>query len=164
VRRFIAVASISTALVVAAISATPSSAESPLRTEESNPGNPQLIYGLCSFPLTFIGTTSTTVFTFFDESGIETMRIGHYIEQDTWSANGVTLVGLPYRWNFERTFDSTGQVTSTRFDGQFAVIPLPDGSTIRLAGMADAAVNGFVFAPVHGTPVDMTAFCDAFGG
>jgi len=47
-----------------------------------------------------------TATTFFDDDGVIVRRITHGSELDTFSANGMTLVGDPYHFSFISQFEN----------------------------------------------------------
>jgi hypothetical protein len=88
----------------------------------------------------------------------------HFTEQDTFTAHGKTLVGIPYTANLEILFDSSGNVTHILASGVFEKIPLPDGSLFISAGRIDfAAYQGatFILSPDKGNPGNVAGFCAA---
>jgi hypothetical protein len=119
---------------------------------------------ICDFPITLAQTLNVTETDFVDQSGV-LMRIHlHVVEQDTFSANGKTLVGLPYTWNNQIFFDSSGTFTGGFGSGGAQHIVLPDGSHFVLAGRFDFSLHpggGFVLVPDFGTPGDVAGFCAA---
>lgn len=66
---------------------------------------------MCAFPVTVDYTVSGTEIDYFDQSGTLTRIFLHQTEQDTFTANGRTLVGTPFQFNFDARFDSDGNVT-----------------------------------------------------
>ena len=100
---------------------------------------------------------------FFDQNGDLTRIIEHGVEQDTYTANGRSLEGLPYTFNVQAYFDETGQPERVYTSGVVSRVPLPDGSVFRAAGRIDFVAHSFEFvpAPDWGTPVNTAALCAA---
>jgi hypothetical protein len=88
----------------------------------------------------------------------------HVVEQDTFTANGTTIVGLPFTFSMQFHYDSGGNLTHMYVNGVFERIPLPDGSLFISAGrvdFVDHGVPGFILSPDHGNPGNLAAFCAA---
>jgi hypothetical protein len=119
-----------------------------------------VVTDICAFPVTarFVGTVRAT--RFFDRSGLPTMTLYHTTEQDTFSANGVTLTGLPCTYETQVVFDSSGNVTHSYTSGCVERVPLPDGSTFLSAGRIDFVAHpdaDLIISADKGDP----AFCAA---
>jgi hypothetical protein len=150
--------------VGAAVFASSAAAESPRRTEFSGVTFSSVLTDVCSFPVAVDSTVSGTEIDYFDNSGALTRIFIHQVEQDTFTANGHTLVGLPFTVNVQFLFDSGGNVTNIIFNGVFETIPLPDGSLFVSAGRADLADHPgvqFIISPDEGNPGDVAGFCAA---
>jgi hypothetical protein len=147
------------AAILATVLVSVAAAAEPTRVDVSGPLPTSVLNGICSFPVTFGGTTSGTRTFFFDQYGNLVRRTAHAVEQDTFSANGITLTGLPYTFYIDRTFENGVLVTATS-QGVQERVPLPDGSTFLIAGRADD-IGAFTFEVDHGTNGDFTAFCAA---
>jgi hypothetical protein len=119
---------------------------------------------ICSFDIRFDSTASGTETDFVDKNGALTKIHVHQVEQDTFTANGKTLVGIPFAFNREILFDSNGNLTNDFGKGIFEKIPLPDGSLFISAGRADFAAHpgvGFLLSPDKGNPGNVAGFCAA---
>jgi hypothetical protein len=123
----------------------------------------EVLTDVCPFPVNVDGAVSGTGIDFFDKSGALTRTLHHVIEQDTFTANGKTLVGIPYHVNLEFLFDSSGQLTEFFGKGVFEKIPLPDGSLFISAGRAEFTQHGvfFLLSPDKGNPGNVAGFCAA---
>ena len=64
-----------------------------------------VVEDLCSFPVTITAVSSGTQTTFLDQNGALTRIHFHAVEQDTFTANGTSLSGLPYTFNFDVLFE-----------------------------------------------------------
>jgi hypothetical protein len=118
---------------------------------------------ICTFPVTITSTVTGHQTTFFDRSGAVTRIYIHIVEQDTFSANGVTLTGIPFTFNIEVLFE-VGEVTHVYASGLVEKVPLPDGSVFLSAGRLDFAAHpGAIFriVPDVGRSGDVAAFCAA---
>jgi hypothetical protein len=82
--------------------------------------------------------------------------------QDTFTANGNTLVGEPYRGTATFKFVDHELVEFT-YVGVLEKVRLPDGSIFMAAGRIDLLLNEatFVFNPDHGVARNQDAFCAA---
>ena len=76
---------------------------------------------VCAFPVNVNGTFSGFEIDYRDQSGALTRSFIHQVEQDTFTANGKTLVGDPFTTEFHILFDSGGSV----------IHPMALGSTRR---------------------------------
>ena len=121
---------------------------------------------VCSQTIIIAPAISGTQRTHFDQNGNVTMLSQHVVEQDTFIANGVTLVGDPFTYNFQVLFDSSGSVTHVYNSGLIEKIRLPDGSLFFItAGRLDWIETDAVFRlwPDVGTRENRAKFCAAFG-
>ena len=123
---------------------------------------------LCGFPIEIVSQGSGFDIFFTDKAG-ELARIqGHVTAQDTFSANGVTLVGERYRASAQLLF-SDGDLVEYRLSGVLEKVRLPDGSTFMGAGRIDvlAALGAgvdFLVEPDSGVVKNRNAFCAALSG
>jgi hypothetical protein len=116
--------------------------------------------GLCAF---------TVHLAVHDEADIEShatargsVEIDKVTETDTISANGVTIVGLPYRYAVTRTFDSAGNQLTTIAHGEEWRFPLPGGGVFSAGGR-----NDFLTGEVVGSwsfDDGLGPVCDALAG
>jgi hypothetical protein len=145
-----------------AVFATTAAADQPATSHETLSGTAELT-DICSFPVTVDFTANVTETEFVDTSGNLTRVDLHLVEQDTFSANGKTLVGLPYTANVELLFDSSGNITHIYGEGVVERILLPNGSLFVTAGRTDFINHpeGFVPVPDVGAPGDVAGFCAA---
>jgi len=123
-----------------------------------------VVTDVCAFPISVDGTISGTETDYVDESGALTRIFGHEVEQDTYTANGRTLVGTPFTFNEQVLFDSSGNVTHHFASGLLEKIPLPDGSLFISAGRLDFTQHPgvkFILSPDMGHTGDLAAFCAA---
>ena len=123
---------------------------------------------LCDFPITVTSVfPDTRRVDFFDRDGVLTRTTFHIVEQDTFTANGRTLEGLPYRFSSVLEYDATGtDVTSAYARGLVVRVPLPDGSEFHAAGRVDFSqqLDDFVSVPDSGSSRNADAFCAALEG
>jgi hypothetical protein len=120
--------------------------------------------GTCSFPITVVETMTETDRFFTDQNGVLTMANADVTEQDTFSANGESLTGLPYSFSLHAFFDSSGNITQLYADGVIERVPLPDGSVFQSAGRVDFAAQGFPsfsVIPNVGGEQNLAGFCAA---
>jgi hypothetical protein len=123
-----------------------------------------VVTDVCAFPINVVGTLSGTETDYVDESGALTRISFHDVEQDTYTANGKTLVGIPFTFNEQVLFDSNGNVTHHYASGLVETIPLPDGSLFISAGRLDFTQHPggqFILSPDMGHTGDLAAFCAA---
>ncbi len=119
---------------------------------------------VCAYPIVFSGTILHTYETlFFDNNGTLIKMNFHSIDQDTFSANGKTLVSLPIYYAGEAIFDSNGNVTHLYMNGINEKIRLPDGSLFIASGRYDWAAHPgeIVLSPDKGNPGNLVKFCEA---
>ena len=118
---------------------------------------------ICPFPLTIDGSVAIDERQFFDQSGARTAIDRHSVEQDTFSANGKSLTGLPISYNVFHPFNSDGNNTDVFTDGVLERVRLPDGSLFISAGRVDFTGNGpdFTVTPDNGATVNLAGFCAA---
>ena len=119
---------------------------------------------VCEFPVNVDSTISGFEIDYRDQSGALTRSFFHQVEQDTFTANGKTLVGDPFTTEFHLLFDSDGNVIHAYSTGLFETIQLPDGSLFVSAGRADFTQHpgvGFLLSPDMGNPGNVAGFCAA---
>jgi hypothetical protein len=123
-----------------------------------------VVTDLCSFPITIVASQDVTEMDFVNSSGAITRLQVHVVEQDTFSANGKTLIGEPYTWNLDIRFDSSGNVTQVYEEGVIEKVWLPDGSLFMTAGRVNLVARGFpqiVLIPDAGRTVNLAGLCAA---
>jgi len=116
---------------------------------------------ICPFPLTIDGTVAIDERQFFDQTGARTAIDRHSVEQDTFSANGKSLTGLPITYNVFHPFNSDGNNTDVFTDGVLERVRLPDGGLFISARRVDFTGNGpdFTVTPDNGATVNLAGFC-----
>ena len=120
------------------------------------------ISGVCSFPVSLSSTATLSGIDFVDKSGVITRTHWHFVAQDTLTANGKTLVGIPYTYNITVLWDSFGNPTGWYLNGVFEKIPLPDKGLYNPAGRSDLTENiDFTLSPDNGTSGNVAGFCAA---
>jgi hypothetical protein len=147
--------------VIFALSAV---ADRPTRTEFTGETFSSVLTDVCAFPVNVDSTISGFEIDYRDQSGALTSIFVHQVEQDTFTANGRTLVGDPFTSEFHVIFDSGGSVIHSYATGLFETIPLPDGNLFISAGRADFTQHpgvGFLLSPDMGNPGNIVGFCAA---
>jgi hypothetical protein len=116
------------------------------------------------FPVEIYSVVSGTQILYFDQNSALTRISIHVTEQDTFTANGKTLVGLPYTTNTELIFDSDGNLIHQYSAGNIEKIPLPDGTLFISAGRLDFEDHpdaNFLLSPDEGNPGNVAALIAA---
>jgi hypothetical protein len=161
-RRFLS--SVAAAVLAAAAFAQTAAAVEPIR-EDASFSDTVVLADVCSFPVNVEFTVTGTQTTFFDENGNITRIKLHNVEQDVFSANGKTLVGLPYTFNVQVLFDpDSGEVTHVFASGLVSRVPLPGGDFFLTAGRIDFAAHpgaSFLIQPDVGVQGNLEGFCAA---
>jgi hypothetical protein len=136
----------------------------PTRTDFAGSGSFPLDAGtLCSFTIDVSYTQEGTLTQFFDNGGALSKRIAEGTEQDTFSANGKTLVGDPYHITTILEFEN-GVRVNYHEDGIAERVHLPDGGIFIVAGRVDvlSSGGGFVISVDSGNSGNnLEAFCGA---
>ena len=146
----------------AAIFASPAAAAEPTKRPYSGVAS-NSITGVCSFTFDVSSIMRGTEIDYFDKSGALTRIFAHQVEQDTFTANGKTLVGIPFTFNMEILFKN-GSLKNLFADGVVEKIPLPDGSLFISAGRVDFAAHPgatYLLSPDKGNPGNVAGFCAA---
>jgi hypothetical protein len=142
----------------------PAAAAPPVSVTLSNSGTDTVAAGaLCEFPIQFGFTWTRTFTTYFNDDGSIRWRHSYGPEQDTFSANGKTLVGEPYQVNVMRRFENGVQVDATSH-GVSEKVMLPDGSIFVVAGSLDLLGSGsgaFFTVDKGNSGNNLDAFCAA---
>ena len=99
------------ALGTTAVLAQPAAAVEPTR-EPIDETDTIVVEDICSFPVTITATVVGTETTFYDQSGAVTRIQLHIVEQDVFSANGVSLTGLPFTFNIQSSSRTARSLTS----------------------------------------------------
>ena len=156
---------IAVAVVVAlstAFFASPAMADPPAKGEGTMTMQ-TVLTDICPFTFVVDSTIQYSELKFFDRSGSLIRIYQHTVEQDVFKANDKTLTSVPYTFNIEFLFDSSGNVTHIFADGVVEKIWLPDGSLFISAGRLDFAAHGamFLLSPDKGNPGNVAGFCAA---
>ena len=116
---------------------------------------------LCDFPIAWDGTQEYTRTTFYENDGTTVaMRITMGTEQDTFSANGKTLVGDEYHFTFQAFFEDGVRVALYSY-GNAERIPLPGGGVFIITGH-ESVTGPNVFSVDSGNDGNnVAAFCAA---
>jgi hypothetical protein len=152
------------AVAFAAGALAPAAAATPPVMEEFSFTDTDVLTDVCAFPITIESTVEGTQTVFFDQEGNVTMVLFHIVEQDVFSANGNSLTGIPFTFEIQVLFDSSGNVTNVFASGLVEKVPLPDGKLFITAGRVDFAAHGFpsfLITPDVGATVNLDAFCAA---
>jgi hypothetical protein len=150
-------------VVAAGALASSAAADQPKRTEATESFT-NTVTDICPFPVRIDSTVTFTLLEFFDKNGVQTRGYIHAVEQDTFSANGKTLTGLPFTFNLDFLFDESGNITNVFSNGLVEKVRLPDGSLFLSAGRFDFVARGnppFVITPDKGRSGNIAAFCAA---
>jgi hypothetical protein len=117
---------------------------------------------LCGFPVHVTYEASGVGATFGDLDTGDIRLLIHATQQDTFTANGTTLVGDPYRATRTQVIEDF-EVVSDTVRGVLEKVRLPDGSIFMGAGRTDflAATVDFIAVPDHGVAKNQDAFCAA---
>ncbi len=150
------------ALSAIGISTSAAAATSPVKYDVTITDG-AVLTDVCSFPVAVSSTFTITGIDFFDKNGVLTMTLWHFELQDTLTANGNTLVGIPYKYNIQLTWDRDGNVTGWYVSGIFEKIWLPGKSLFIPAGRADMTDNpfGFTLSPDKGNLGNIEGLCAA---
>jgi hypothetical protein len=150
--------------VAAALLAASASADKPTKTPITFAQTSPLT-GVCSFPITVDAQGSLTFTDFFDSSGTLVRRQVHTHEQDVFSANGISLTGIPFSFNLDFYFAPDGTTTAAKAVGIVDKIPPPNGKLFIMAGQTDLTTlppgTEFIFTVTQGNPGDTDALCAA---
>jgi hypothetical protein len=149
-------------LLAAAVFAQSAGAIPPTSEDVNFTGTTALAAGeLCSFPIEFDAATYGRITTFYDSDGAVVKRVGHEVEQDSFSANGKTLVGEPYPYEFIAEFEN-GVRVSRYFQGIAERVNLPDGGVFIIAGRVYFNHPGTILTVDSGNSGNNAdAFCEA---
>lgn len=118
----------------------------------------------CSFDVQIHYHSTGQSWTFYDRTGSYPVKyIEHRVAQDSFTANGVTLAGDPYRYTLILTFDAAGNITSAVVMGGIERVPLPGGQVFWSVGRYDIYAHDFTggLVPDVGHSGDIAAFCAA---
>jgi hypothetical protein len=117
---------------------------------------------LCDFPISFSGTQEYTQTTFYESDGTTVaMRITQGTEQDTFSANGKTLVGDEYHFTFRSLFENGTRVAVYEY-GNTERVPLGDGSSVYIVAGETLVTGSVVLSVDNGNSGNnVAAFCAA---
>jgi hypothetical protein len=152
------------AMLVAAVFVSTAAARPPERSEFSDVAFSSVLTGVCPFDVNVDSVVSGFEIDYFDAAGNIVRAHIHQVEQDTFTANGKTLTGLPFTFNLDFRIDSEGNATSIVATGLVEKIPLPDGSLFVSAGWLDFADHPgvtFLLSPDKGNPGNVAGFCAA---
>jgi hypothetical protein len=156
---------LTTVLVAAAglaVFAPVAAADQPVFVQKTSSAT-ALLTNACSFPITVDSTMTESDRFFFDQSGVLTKASATSTEQDSFSANGKSLTGVPYTYTIHAYFDSSGNISAIYADGVVERVPLPDGSVFQSAGQVNflAQDSSFSVTPDAGGARNLAGFCAA---
>ena len=160
-RRLTVVFLVAVGAIIFALSAV---ADRPTRIPFEGTFSNVVLTDVCAFPVNVNGTFNGFEIDYRDQSGALTRSFIHQVEQDTFTANGKTLVGDPFTTEFHILLDSGGSVVHLYGTGLFETIRLPDGSLFVSAGRADFTQHpgvGILLSPDMGNPGNLAGFCAA---
>jgi hypothetical protein len=144
--------------------AQPAAADPPTR-QDIDVTDSTVLTDICSFPVTVDLRQTGTETVFSDRNGNITRVEVHAVEQDVFTANGKTLMGLPYTYNIHVLFDrDTGEVTHAYATGVASRVPLPGGDLFLTAGRLDFIAHpdaAFLLQPDVGAQGNLQGFCAA---
>jgi hypothetical protein len=146
-----------------AVFATTAAANQPTRTQYPATST-AVLTDVCSFDVTVDSSATITETDFVNGSGELTRILLHVVEQDTFSAGGTSLTGVPFTFNIDVLFDNSGNVVHAFADGLVEKVPLPDGSLFITSGRVDFVARGnppFILTPDVGATVNLAGFCSA---
>jgi len=151
-------------LVVSAVLASGAMAMPPTSSQHTATGSVTLPAGtLCSFSIQLDGTQTWTSTQFFDQNGTLTTDTARGFEQDTFSANGKTLVGDPYPFTFVYNF-ADGALISDYGIGVAERVPLPNGGSYIVAGrinLLETPPQLIMTVDSGNSGINLDAFCAA---
>ena len=116
--------------------------------------------GLCAFTVHLSVHNEIDIQTHTTASG--SVEIDHATETDTISANGATIVGLPYHATLHRTFDTAGNQLTAIASGEEWRFRLPGGGIFSAGGR-----NDFLTGRIVGSwsfDDGLGSVCDALAG
>ena len=151
------------AVVVLAVFVPTAAANPPVIVQKTS-SLTTVLTGACSFPIAVDATMTETDRFFSDQNGVLTRANADVTEQDSFSASGKSLTGLPYSFSLHAVFDSSGNITQLYADGVVERVPLPDGTVFQAAGKVNFGAQGFPdfsVTPDVGSSRNLAGFCAA---
>jgi hypothetical protein len=118
---------------------------------------------LCDFPIVWDGTQEWTTRTFYEPDGATVaMTISEGTEQDTFSANGKTLVGDEYHFMFQDLYEN-GERVALYANGNAERVPLPSGAVFITTGrvLVGSTPANIFFVDSGNDANNIAAFCAA---
>ena len=152
------------AVLCAAVFVSTAAAAAPVKTEFSNITFSSVMTGVCQFDVDVDSVVSGFEIDYFDQAGNIVKAQIHQVEQDTFSANGKTLTGIPFTFNLDIRVDSAGDTTSAVATGVVEKVLLPDGSFFVSAGWVNFVGHPgatFLLTPDRGAQGNVAGFCAA---
>jgi len=136
-------------------------ADRPVKYELSIPVSDTL-KNFCSFPVNIDSIYKITGTDFLDNNGVIIRSHWHMVAQDTFTANGKTLVGIPFSYNIELLWDGNN-ITSFIVNGVVEKVQLPGGGIFNPAGHTDLSATPYAtfLTPDKGNPGNIDGFCAA---
>lgn len=155
---FVAVVAVATSLLLLP---SPVSADSPVHYREFSFVVQDIVPDFCAFPITITATATGHGRDFYDKDGNLFRGSFTIHEQDTFTANGKTLVGEPYAFHLENSYDSNGNYSSIVGTGITEKVRLPDGTLFVGAGWYIRPGAGYYLTPDKGNSGNIAGFCAA---
>ena len=151
------------ALGVVAVSTSAALATKPEKSHVSVDTNYQ-ITNVCSFDFSIDSHADILAIHYFDKNGALIRIYNHVNEQDTFSANGKTIVGLPFTFDINALYAKDGTLTSLTAVGVVEKVRLPNGRLFFSAGFVDYLAHPdaqFILTADRGISGNVRALCAA---
>jgi hypothetical protein len=119
----------------------------------------------CGFTIDITVMRTVHEIKLYDQNGQPTQITLSVVEQNTFKANNITLIGDAYHYEGYGRYDSNGTFVVAVTNGVAEKIRLPSGGLLFIStGHTDWLTHsGFSFSTDIGNPGDIEAFCAAFG-
>jgi len=123
----------------------------------------ETVTDICPFPVHILGHVTGRDTSFPDQNGNEVKFIDHVVEQDVFSAHGVSIRTFPYHYNVRGLENAAGDLLHVWTTGTVVRMRLPDGTLFNSAGRFDALQrdDAFFIVPITGHSGNVAAFCAA---
>ena len=118
---------------------------------------------LCDFPVLWDGTQEWTTTTFYENDGTTVAKtISEGTEQDTFHANGKTLVGDKYHFMFQDLYEN-GERVALYANGNAERVHLPSGDVFITTGrvLVTSTPASIFFVDSGNNANNLAAFCAA---
>ena len=151
-------------MLCAVVFVSTAAAGPPEKSEFSNVAFSSVLSGVCPFDVNVQSVISGFEIDYFDGAGNIVRAQIHQVEQDTFTANGKTLTGIPFTFNLDLSDRQQWRRHECRRHRACREDRAAGREPLRQRGMGRfrrSSGRGFLLSPDRGNPGNVAGFCAA---